>query len=382
MKGLEDERGRLFLDYIRIIKTKHPKFFVIENVAGIISDKHFKTFQGFLGTLSEAGYCVKFSVMNAADYGVPQDRTRVFIVGIRKDLSIDFLFPKPTTPKEKQIPLRRAIGDIDEQPRFYDKEQVRRDYDRWWNHDCYSGPFDRKFMARNRVRKWEEVSFTIQAQGRNAPLHPQAPPMIYISPDERRFDANHLDLYRRLSVRECARIQTFPDNFYFVYDNVLDGYKMVGNAVPPRLAKHLALALQEQLALSNNPETTRKDPFSILVGYYRDDKQLKLTKELKIYYVRTGFRPGAMQIPPGAGSPDFLLLHKGDNLELFSLDRSYPSIMYRDELLKMGFTPHGDVYLAFKIEENLDVDNLLLNDEIKRKIKGCTMPFIISNHEL
>ena len=93
MKGLDDERGKLFLDYIRVIKTKLPKFFVIENVAGIISDRHFKTFQEFLKVLSKAGYCVKYSVMNAADYGVPQDRIRVFIVGIRKDISVEFLFP-------------------------------------------------------------------------------------------------------------------------------------------------------------------------------------------------------------------------------------------------------------------------------------------------
>ena len=280
--------------------------------------------------------------------------------------------------------MKRAIGDISEQPRFYDKELVQQEYDRWWNHDCYSGPFDKKFMARNRVRKWEEVSFTIQAQGRNAPLHPQAPPMIYVSQNERRFDINHLDLYRRLSIRECARIQTFPDGFHFVYSNVLDGYKMVGNAVPPRLAKHLAKAIQEQLAqtVENSKNTTKSNTsHSILVGYYRSEEQLRLTKDTKVYYVRTGFRPGAMQIPPDNESPELLLLHKGNNLELFGLNRNTPTIMYREELEKMGFTPHGDVYLAFQIEKSFDINHLSLNDEIVKRIKSHTIPFIITDYK-
>lgn len=101
------------------------------------------------------------------------------------------------------------------------------------------------YMARNRVRSWNEVSFTIQAQAKNEPLHPQAPKMIFKSKDKRIFMPGYEHLYRRLSVRECARIQTFPDSFKFEYTNILDGYKMVGNAVPPRMAQYLA----EQLKL-------------------------------------------------------------------------------------------------------------------------------------
>ena len=90
-------------------------------------------------------------------------------------------------------------------------------------------------MSRNRVRNWDEQSFTIQAGGRHAPLHPQAPKMISIGQNKREFKR-----YRRLSVRECARIQTFPDDFKFIYNNILDGYKMVGNAVPVNLAYEMA----------------------------------------------------------------------------------------------------------------------------------------------
>ena len=88
----------------------------------------------------------------------------------------------------------------------------------------------------------------MQAQARNAPQHPQAPKMTYISSSKRIFAKGYEHLYRRLSVRECARIQTFPDNFKFIYQDVKDGYKMVGNAVPPRLAWYLAIQMKKAFA--------------------------------------------------------------------------------------------------------------------------------------
>lgn len=370
MKGLEDERGKLFLNYIHIIKNKKPKFFVIENVAGIISDQHFKTFHSFISMLANAGYCVKFSVLNAADYKIPQIRLRVFIVGIRQDLSLEFSFPEPLTEKNDYIPLQRAIGDITETPRFYDSDPVSQNYGSLWNHDCYSGPYDKKYMSRNRLRKWDETSFTIQAQARNAPLHPQAPPMIYVSQSDRRFNPEYIQLYRRLSVRECARIQSFPDSFHFIYSNIQDGYKMVGNAVPPRLAKYLGIALAQQLSNATTTKTQQKH--SILVGYYRDNEQLRLTKKNKLYYVRTGFRPGAMQIPPGQNSPEYLILHKGEHWETFSLQPHPPAIKSKEELTSLGFHPHGDVYLCFAIKEALPPSSIKMENAIKK----TTSPYI------
>jgi DNA (cytosine-5)-methyltransferase 1 len=91
------------------------------------------------------------------------------------------------------------------------------------------GGFSSMYMSRNRVRAWDEPSFTIQAGGRHAPLHPQAPKMTFIEHNKRIFVAGKESLYRRLSVRECARIQTFPEDFIFHYNNVAEGYKMVGN---------------------------------------------------------------------------------------------------------------------------------------------------------
>lgn len=102
------------------------------------------------------------------------------------------------------------------------------------------------YMSRNRVRSWEECAFTVQASGRQCQLHPQAPKMIKEYTDKFKFDENAIDLYRRLTVRECARVQGFPDNFEFIYTNVDDGYKMIGNAVPVPLAYTLAQAIKEK----------------------------------------------------------------------------------------------------------------------------------------
>ena len=108
-----------------------------------------------------------------------------------------------------------------------------------------NGGFSTIYMSRNRVRNWNEQSFTIQAGGRHAPIHPQAPKMIFVEKNKRIFAPGKENLYRRLSVRECARIQTFPDDFIFYYTDIADGYKMVGNAVPVMLAYHVAQSIKK-----------------------------------------------------------------------------------------------------------------------------------------
>ncbi len=244
--GLKDERGKVFLDYIRLIKEKKPTFFVIENVEGILSETHIGTLNYFISELENADYDVTYALLNAKDFKIPQDRKRIIIVGILNEFDKFCLFPNPTT--DKPITLRQAIGGIKEEPRFYsDNQIVNQQYDKYLNHDVYVGNFDAKYMSRNRVRSWDEVSFTIQAQAKNEPLHPQAPKMEFISYNQRIFAKGYEHLYRRLSVRECARIQTFPDSFRFIYTDVKDGYKMVGNAVPPRLAEIIAKRIMKIL---------------------------------------------------------------------------------------------------------------------------------------
>ena len=116
------------------------------------------------------------------------------------------------------------------------------------------GGFSTIYMSRNRVRPWDKSSFTIQAGGRHAPIHPQAPEMVHVKKNKKIFKLGQKDklgqkrVYRRLSVRECARIQTFPDDFIFKYQNLSDGYKMIGNAVAVDFAEILAKTIMEDLS--------------------------------------------------------------------------------------------------------------------------------------
>lgn len=102
-------------------------------------------------------------------------------------------------------------------------------------------------MSRNRVKSWDEQAFTVQASGRHCQLHPQAPKMVFVSQNIRRFAKGKEHLYRRMTVREIARVQGFPDDFKFVYSNVDDAYKMIGNAVPVPLAYEIAVAIRNHL---------------------------------------------------------------------------------------------------------------------------------------
>lgn len=245
LRGIKDKRGQLFFDFIRILEAKKPKFFLAENVSGMLLPRHKEALSNIKEMFKNAGYQLSFQLLNASDYNVPQDRKRVFFIGIRKDLDFTFEFPEITFPK---ITLETAIGDLQKNV-FPAKEynKTNGNYCSIPNHEYMIGGFSSMFMSRNRVRSWDEQSFTIQAGGRHAPLHPQAPKMKFIEQNKRIFVPGKEHLYRRLSVRECARIQTFPDDFIFYYEKVTAGYKMIGNAVPVNLAKFLAESIKLQL---------------------------------------------------------------------------------------------------------------------------------------
>lgn len=245
LKGINDSRGQLFYDFIRILKAKKPKFFVAENVSGMLSKRHQEAVDNFIKLFEEAGYAMHIKLLNANDYDVPQDRLRVFYVGFRKDLNVNFIFPKPFNHKPT---LKETIYDLkDSAIPALEKNKTNGDKCKFPNHEYMTGSFSTIYMSRNRVRSWDEPSFTIQAGGRHAPIHPQAPKMIQTEKNKRIFTPGKEDLYRRLSVRECARIQTFPDDFIFYYNDVTTAYKMIGNAVPVNLAKAVAEQIKNTL---------------------------------------------------------------------------------------------------------------------------------------
>lgn len=252
LKGIDDARGKLFYDYIRILKDKQPKFFLAENVSGMLANRHSDAVKNIVACFEDCGYDVTINLINAADYGVPQDRKRVFYIGFRKDLGIDFKFPEPTTPKkEDKMTLRSAIGDlagsaVPALPKNKTNGKLK-----ILNHEYFTGSYSTIFMSRNRVRPWNGQGFTVQASGRQCQLHPQAPEMMFVEKNKRIFVPGKEELYRRLTVRECARLQTFPDDFEFIYTDVNDGYKMIGNAVPVDLAYILAKKIYEELNAIN-----------------------------------------------------------------------------------------------------------------------------------
>lgn len=236
-RGIGDPRGELFYEYLRVIKKSQPSFFVAENVHGLIHARNIDSFNRIIEMFKAEGYMVSWKLLKASDYGVPQDRERVFIVGYHKSLGKTFEFPKPLEIKKT---LRQAIGDL-ANLKIGTTKKVK-------NHEFMDSGYSPIFLSRNRVRSWDEQSFTILATDRHIPFHPQAPKMVKVDGQEiREFAKGFEDKYRRLTIRECARIQTFPDDYEFIYTNMRNAYKMIGNAVPVDLAYHVAIAIKQDL---------------------------------------------------------------------------------------------------------------------------------------
>lgn len=212
-RDLNSHYNALYLEYARVLKAKQPKYFLVENVAGIQSGKGFKEnfCQNILPTFQGCGYKLKYTILNASDFGVPQNRKRVIIIGQRNDInkSIDFPKPLPQNPKT----LRDAIGDL---PLDYDENIP--------NHTGSRHKIKITGYIGNRILSWDKPAPTITGRGSRsggAVIHP------------------HPNLHRRLSVRECARIQSFPDDFIFCGSNGA-AYAQIGNAVPPLMSYFIA----------------------------------------------------------------------------------------------------------------------------------------------
>ena len=247
LRGIDDERGQLFFDYIRILRRVKPKFFLAENVSGMLANRNNKAVQNILRLFDESGYNVTLTMVNAKDYGVAEERKRVFYIGFRKDLGIEFKFPKGSTEKdEKKLTLKDIIWDLkDTAVPALDKNKHNPAAIN--NNEYFIGAYSPIFMSRNRVKAWDEQAYTVQASGRQCQLHPQAPKMEKVEKNLCKFVEGKEDLYRRMTVREVARVQGFPDSFKFIYENVNDAYKMIGNAVPVNLAYEIALSIKKQL---------------------------------------------------------------------------------------------------------------------------------------
>lgn len=245
LRGIEDDRGQLFFNYIRILRDKKPKFFLAENVSGMLASRHSDAVKNITSMFESCGYDVSITLVNAKDYGVAQERKRVFFLGFRKDLNVDFTFPEGSTREdEKKLTLRDIIWDLKDSA-VAAGEKNHKNPDAVNNNEYFTGAYSTIFMSRNRVKAWDEQGYTVQASGRQCQLHPQAPKMVKVAKNDCRFVEGKEDLYRRMTVREVARVQGFPDDFIFIYDKIDTGYKMIGNAVPVNLAYEIAVSIKK-----------------------------------------------------------------------------------------------------------------------------------------
>lgn len=251
LKGIDDARGQLFFEYIRILRKVNPKFFLAENVSGMLANRHNEAVENILKLFEDSGYDVTLTLVNAKDYGVAEERKRVFYIGFRKDLNIQFKFPKGSTwEDDKKITLKDIIWDLQDSAvpaLMYNKHNPESKN----NNEYYVGSYSSIFMSRNRVKSWNEQAYTVQASGRQCQLHPSAPKMEKIDKNKCIFVKGKEHLYRRMTIREIARVQGFPDDFKYIYNNVDDAYKMIGNAVPVNLAYEIAIAIKKSLIGEN-----------------------------------------------------------------------------------------------------------------------------------
>jgi len=261
-REVKDKRNRLYRELKRAIDLVNPEFFVAENVKGFVTigekskAKHFhngkiarlgKVAEIIIKELSEVGrgYNIHYELHNAKDFGLPQDRERIIIVGVRKDLDFEFKFPTPTHG-EGRLPYvsmeEYGVKDIpfNEDEVFRERKGKRKDY------------FSSRYMSRNRVRKWNQTSFTIPAEASQVPARPSCKKMWNIDVTGKNRPKDHewaefrkkrendisKDLVR-MSWRQCAAIQGFPKDYEFCGDTV-SIYRQVGNAVPPPLMQAIA----------------------------------------------------------------------------------------------------------------------------------------------
>lgn len=218
-RKIDDSRNVLYKHYVKLVRQNKPKAFVGENVKGLLTMGEGKIIDAIVADFAECGYDVYCKLVNAKNFGVPQDRERVIIVGFRQDLHVrDFKLPDTNG---QTMTLREAIGNM---------PQVK-------SCEVCDAPYSSRYMSRNRKRGWDDVAYTVPAMAKQVTLWPGSPDMKKLDKDLWAFGDEGTT--RRLSWREAAAIQTFPTDLEFSGD-LTSIYKQIGNAVPVKLAEFVA----------------------------------------------------------------------------------------------------------------------------------------------
>jgi DNA (cytosine-5)-methyltransferase 1 len=226
-RGLTSKRGRLYLAMIKYAKRYRPKMMVGENVPGLENIQGGKVLQTILHDIDEAGYKVDVWKLFAPDYGVPQTRRRLIFAAVRKDVFEKHGMPTPpvaTFSKETYRTTKWAIGDLESVTDNSVPNQAQ---------------YSRAKLATGGTGQGDDV------------CHADSPSYTIRANSKGRVEF-HYSLGRRLTVRECARIQTFPDDFVFPHNNVCTNVLEIGNAVPPVLGNVVANCIQNYLEKTND----------------------------------------------------------------------------------------------------------------------------------
>lgn len=216
----DDEINYLYREFDRVLRSVYPRAFVVENVNGMAYGSNAELLKNQLHRYRLAGYRVQWRILNARDFGVAQSRRRVFLVGIRSDLSFEYTFPQPThgvVSGSRFVSQRDALSGL--------PPAKRSEYN--------TEPFHWYYLSRNRHRGWDSPAPCIVGHWRHVPLHPSSPRLRRVAADEWEFVSR--DRGRRLSYRECAALQGFPNTYVWNHGSVRDKFQMIGNAVPPPL---------------------------------------------------------------------------------------------------------------------------------------------------
>lgn len=220
--GIKDERGMLFFEMCRVLREKQPKCFIAENVKGILTANKKSAFPLIIKEFEDSGYDVKYTILNSANFGVPQKRERVIIVGFRKDLKVDFTFPKvPIEDEENFVPLGTVIQENVDEKYFFSEKAV-------------AGMMkNRESMNKGRAQDITKPCNTVGAHLAKVSLNSTDPVLM------------ENGRYRRFTPREVARIQSFPENFELVGSESAQ-YRALGNAIPPVMFWYVANAVSKQ----------------------------------------------------------------------------------------------------------------------------------------
>lgn len=221
--GVKDERGKLFFEMCRILRERQPKCFIAENVKGILTANKKSAFPLIMKEFEESGYDVQYRILNSANYGVPQKRERVIIVGFRKDLNVNFSFPDVEIEDENNFaPLKKVIEKKVDEKYFFSERAV-------------AGMMKkRESMNKGRAQDINKPCNTVGAHLAKVSLNSTDPVLM----EDKR--------YRRFTPREVARIQSFPDDFELVGSEAAQ-YRALGNAIPPVMFWYVAKAVKEEL---------------------------------------------------------------------------------------------------------------------------------------